>query len=95
MAKSDQGPFEPSSVDGAENAGRSQEGDRLGVDNGFRVVAADLGMVRRPARQFPRHGFPAIERTSVHAMLHSDYTAEFLFDQPEVGNYYSLTRRQR
>jgi hypothetical protein len=90
------GPLSHPAWTGAENAAALKKEIDWALDNGFRVVAA--GFWEWSADQLANSLVTVSGQSNapaVHAMLHSDYTAEFLFDQPGVGNYYSLTRRQR
>lgn len=64
------------------------------LDNGYRVVAG--GFWDWPEDQLALSLVTVSGQSSgpaIHAMLHGRYTATFLFSQPGVGNYYTLTRR--
>ena len=90
------GPLAHPERTGAENAAALKKEIDWALDNGYRVVAAGFWEDGR------RIDWPALVTVSgyasgsaIHVMLHNDFTAERLFDQPGVGAYYALTRTAR
>jgi hypothetical protein len=81
---------------GAENAAALKADIDWALDHGYQLVVGPLW--DWSAEQLA-HSLTSISARSsgppIHAMLHHDYTATRLFDQPGVGNYYALTRAAR
>jgi len=79
---------------GPENAAALEKEIDWALDHGYRVVVGEVWewSADKLARSLVTvSGYAS--GPAIHAMLHNDYTAELLFDQPGVGNYYALTRR--
>jgi hypothetical protein len=78
---------------GAENAAALKKDIDWALDNGYRVVAGDFwdwSADKLSRALVTVSGYAS--GPAIHAMLHTDYAAELLFDQPGVGKYYALTR---
>jgi len=78
---------------GAENAAALKRDIDWALDNGYRVVAGQFW--EWSAEQLGRSLVSVSGQASgpaIHAMLHDDFTAKQLFDQPGAGRYYLLSR---
>jgi hypothetical protein len=78
---------------GAENAAALKRDIDWALDNGYHVVAGQFW--EWSAEQLGRSLISVSGQASgpaIHAMLHDDFTAKQLFDQPGVGSYYLLSR---
>jgi hypothetical protein len=78
---------------GAENAAALKRDIDWALDNGYHVVAGQFW--EWSAEQLGRSLVSVSGQASgpaIHAMLHDDFTAKQLFNQPGAGSYYLLSR---